>query len=128
MDSTTTHPTTPVDETGTIPVISEYIGVRPGYCGGEPHILGHRIKVRHVAVWHEEMAMSPAEIAATYPTITLAQVHAALAYYYDHQDEIRAAIAEEDRFVEELKAKSGPSLLQERLRQRNASDHTVPSR
>ena len=36
------------------PVITEYIGVRPGYCGGEPHILGHRIKVRHVAVWHEE--------------------------------------------------------------------------
>jgi len=57
MDSAPTHPTTPVDETGTIPVISEYIGVRPGYSGGEPHILGHRIKVRHVAVWHEEMAM-----------------------------------------------------------------------
>jgi len=72
--------------------------------------------------------MSPAEIAVTYPTITRAQVHAALAYYYGHQDEIRAAIAEEDRFVEELMAKSGPSLLQERLRQRNASDHTVPSR
>jgi uncharacterized protein (DUF433 family) len=115
MNSTTTHPTTPADESGIIPVISEYIGIRPGFCGGEPHILGHRIKVRHVAVWHEEMGMSPAEIVATHPTITLAQVHAALAYYYDHQDEIRAAIAEEDRFVEELKARSGPSLLQERL-------------
>jgi uncharacterized protein (DUF433 family) len=108
-------------------VISEYIGIRPGYCGGEPHILGHRIKVRHVAVWHEEMGMSPAEIAATYPTITLAQVHAALAYYYDHRDEIQAAIAEEDRFVEELKAKSGPSLVQEKLRQRNASNDSLPS-
>ena len=88
----------------------------------EPYILGHRIKVRHVAVWHEQMGMSPAQIAATYPTITLDQVHAALAYYYDHRDEIQAAIAEEERFVEELKAKSGPSLLQERLRQRNASN------
>jgi uncharacterized protein (DUF433 family) len=103
-------------------VISESIGIRPGYCGGEPHILGHRITVKHVAVWHEQMGMSPAEIVATYPTITLAQVHAALAYYYDHRDDIHAAIAEEDRFVEELKAGSGPSLLQERLRQRNGPE------
>jgi len=127
MNSTATHSSSPPAETGIIPVISEYIGVRPGYCGGEPHILGHRIKVRHVAIWHEEMGMSPAEIAATYPTITLSQVHAALAYYYDHGDEIQAVIAEEDRFVEELKAKSGPSLLQERIQQRNASDHTIRS-
>jgi hypothetical protein len=74
------------------------------------------------------MGMTPAEISETYPTITLSQVHAALAYYFDHRDEIRAAIAEEDQFVEELKAKSGPSLLQERIRQRNASEHPIPPR
>jgi Protein of unknown function (DUF433) len=68
-----------------------------------------------VAIWHEQMGMSPEAIAATYPTITLPQVHAALAYYRDHRNEIEAAIAEEDRFVDELKAKSGPSLLQEKL-------------
>jgi uncharacterized protein (DUF433 family) len=128
MESTATHSSSPQDETGIIPVISEYIGIRPGYCGGEPHILGHRIKVRHVAVWHEEMGISAAQIATTYPSITLSQVHAALAYYFDHREEIQAAIAEEDQFVEELKAKSGPSLLQERLRQRkNASNDPVSS-
>jgi uncharacterized protein (DUF433 family) len=78
MESTATHSSSPPAETGFIPVISEYIGVRPGYGGGEPHILGHRIKVRHVAVWHEEMGMSPPQIATTYPTVTRAQVHAAL--------------------------------------------------
>ena len=86
MEPITTHEPEPHGEPTTLPVITEYIGVRPGYCGGEPHILGHRIKVRHVAVWHEQMGMTPTEIAATYPTITLAQVHAALAYYYDHRD------------------------------------------
>ena len=127
MGSTAIQPSSLPDETGAVPVISEYIGVRPGYCGGEPHILGHRIKVRHVAVWHEQMGMSPAEIVATYPTITLAEVHAALAYYYGHRDEIQAAIAEEARFVDELKAQSGPSLLQEKIRQRNASNDPLPS-
>jgi uncharacterized protein (DUF433 family) len=115
------------DTTGHVPVIAEHIGIRPGYCGGEPHILGHRIKVRHVAVWHEQGGMSPAAIAAAYPTITLAQVHAALAYYYDHREAIQTAIAEEERFVEEMKARSGPSKLQEKLKARNAKDDSIPS-
>src|SRR5262249_47413301 len=101
---------------GAVPVIREYIGIRPGYCGGKPHILGHRIKVKHVAVWHERMGMSPTEIVEQHPTITLAQVHAALAYYHDHRDEFQAEIAEEDRAFEELKAKQ-PSIL-ENVRQR----------
>jgi uncharacterized protein (DUF433 family) len=109
MEPTSTQPSSLPGEFGTLPVISEKIGVRRGYCGGEPHILGHRIKVRHIAVWHEEGGMSPAEIVATYPTLTLAEVHAALAYYYDHRDEIQAAIAEEESFIQELKSKSGPS-------------------
>jgi len=109
------------------PVISEYIGTRPGYCGGHPHILGHRIKVKHVAVWHEQTGMTPTEIVTTYPTITLAQVHAALAYYYDHRDEIQAEIEEERRFVEELRA-GQPSIF-EKLRQRNATGRfTNPAR
>jgi uncharacterized protein (DUF433 family) len=110
-----------------IPVITEKIGVRPGYCDGEPHILGHRIKVRHVAVWHDQQGMSAAEIVATYPSLTLAQVHAALAYYYDHRDEILAAIAEENDFAEKLKSALGPSLMQKKLGQRNAADDSVPS-
>jgi uncharacterized protein (DUF433 family) len=102
------------------PVSREHIAVRPCYCGGEPHIAGHRIKVRHIVVWHERMGMSPAEIVATYPTLTLADVHAALAYYHDHRDEILAAIADEERDVDEQMAKAPPSKLEQLLRQRKA--------
>lgn len=128
MEPTTTRASEPNETPVSFPVITEHIGSRPGYCGGEPHILGHRIKVRHVAVWHERMGMTPTEIAAEHPTITLAQVHAALAYYYDHRDEIRAAIEEEQRFVEDLKAKTAPSKLQTLLeaRKADAPDDTLP--
>jgi uncharacterized protein (DUF433 family) len=112
MKPMTTQTPEPQKEPTTFPVVSEHIGIRPGYCGGEPHILGHRIKVRHVAVWHEQMGMTPTQIAATYPTSTLAQVHAALAYYYNHEDEIRAAIEDERRFVEEMKGKSPKSRVE----------------
>lgn len=110
------------------PFLSEYLAIIPGYCGGEPHILGHRIKVRHVALWHEHHGMSPPEIVRDYPTITLVQVHAALAYYYDHREEIERAIVEADEFVEDLKEKQGASLLQERIarRREDAADDPIP--
>ena len=113
METTTTSVQNAPEPAATpLPTVSEYIGIRPGYCGGKPHILGHRIKVKHVAVWHEQMGMTPTEIVATYPTITLAQVHAALSYYYDHRDEIQAEMEEENRLYEELKAK-GVEFMQE---------------
>ena len=93
----------------------------PGVCDGKPRIDGHRITVEHIAAWHEQMERTPAEFVATHPTVTLAQVHAALAYYYDHKQEIDADIEEGKRFVEELKALSPPLLAQkiEELRAKN---------
>jgi uncharacterized protein (DUF433 family) len=125
MGPTAIQPPGPTDPAETIPVIREHIGIRPGFCGGKPHILGHRIKVKHVAVWHEQMGMTPTEIVASYPAITLAQVHAALAYYYDHRDEIQAEIEEERRFVEQQRA-GAPSIF-EKVRLRNAPDNPLPS-
>jgi uncharacterized protein (DUF433 family) len=100
----------------------------PGVCGGKPRIEGHRIKVEHIAVCYERMGMSPDEIVTSHPTISLAQVHAALAYYYEHKQEIDADIEEGKRFVEELKAKSPPSKLQKLLKARkaNGSDDSLP--
>jgi uncharacterized protein (DUF433 family) len=100
----------------------------PGTCGGKPRIDGHRIKVAHIAICHERMGMSADEIVTGHPTITLAQVHSALAYYYEHKDEIDAEIEEGERFVEELKAKSPPSKLQKLLEARmaNGSDDSLP--
>src|SRR5271167_2718495 len=99
----------------TIPVVGEYIAVKPGFCGGKAHIIGHRIKVQHIAVWRERMGMTPEEIVVTYPSLSLPAVFAALAYYHSHRVEIDADIEADARFVEEMKAKAGLSKLQEKL-------------
>jgi uncharacterized protein (DUF433 family) len=110
--STTPESTQPA---GIVPVIGEYIAVKPGYCGGKPHIAGQRVKVQHVAVWHERKGMTAEEIVATYPSLSLPAVYAALAYYHSHRAEIDADIEVDARFVAEMKAKAGPSKLQEKL-------------
>lgn len=75
------------------------IGVRNGshmpishneVLGGEPHIEGTRVGVRHVVALAIDGGQSPAYVAEQFD-ITLAQVHEALAYYYTNPDEVRAA-------------------------------------
>src|SRR5207302_1055349 len=70
-----------------------YIVRTPGCLGGKPRIDGRRISVQHIAIDYEDLRMTPDEICDAYEGLTLAEVHAALSYYYDHLDEIRADIA-----------------------------------
>jgi uncharacterized protein (DUF433 family) len=98
----------------------------PGTCGGRPRIDGHRITVEDVAIWHERIGMSPDEIVSAYPTITLSDVHAALAYYFENRERIDADIEEGRRFAEEMRTKAGPSRLQEILKARKAHASNDP--
>jgi uncharacterized protein (DUF433 family) len=126
MATHSTPPMTTSSET-VVPVIAEHIVKTPGVCSGEPRVAGTRIKVKHIYLWHERMGMTPAQIVAEYPQLTRAAVHAALAYYWGHQDEIHRDMEEEEKLVAELKAKTGPSRLQERLAESNATDDSVSS-
>lgn len=98
----------------TTPLQSVHIEVTPGVCGGRPRIAGHRIRVQDIVLWHERLAYSPDEIVSEHPDITLADVHAALAYYHDHRDEIRQAI-EQDRQTAETMRQQLPSKLARKL-------------
>ncbi len=102
-------------------VISNHIEITPGVCGGKPRIAGHRIRVQDVVIWHEKMGLSPDEIVFHHPSINLADVYAALAYYHDNREEIRRQIKESEDFVRELQAKN-PSKLQQKLKGRNVTN------
>jgi len=107
------------------PLIAEHIEITPGVCGGKPRIVGHRITVQNVVLWHERGGLSPDEIVSRHPGLTLADVYAALTYYHDHRDEIRAQIQADEEFADRLRAASS-SPLQEKLRRKDAPDDSVP--
>ena len=104
----------------------EHIEITPGVCGGKPRIAGHRITVQNIVVWHEQMGMSVAEIARTYPGITPADVHAALVYYHDHREAIQQQMKADEAFVAEMRAKTPPSRLEQVLAERDAKNDPVP--
>jgi len=81
----------------------------PDICGGKPRIAGHRITVQNIAIWHDRLGWSADEIASEYD-LELADIYAALAYYFAHREEINQSIREGKAFVEEMRRKT-PSKL-----------------
>ena len=75
----------------------------PGTCGGRPRIAGHRITVHNIVI-DFQAGMTPEAIVSERPQLTLAQVYAALAYYYANKETIEAEIAAEDALCDRLEA------------------------
>ena len=91
-----------------------HIESRLGKCGGKPCIVGSRIRVQDIYVWHEIQGRSPVDIVGEYPELSLADVHAAIAYYFDNREQIERDIADENAAYETLKASSPSKVTQRR--------------
>jgi uncharacterized protein (DUF433 family) len=67
-----------------------------GVMGGQPRIEGHRISVLQLVEWIHEEGMDP-ETVATEFDLKLADIHRALAYYYDNIDEMSTRREQRER-------------------------------
>jgi uncharacterized protein (DUF433 family) len=92
------------------------IELRPNR-SGKPRafIGGTRVRVQDIYGLAEVQGKSPDEIVAALPHLSLFQVHSALAYYFQHRDEILHEIREDDDFVSAMREKLGPGPLASKL-------------
>ena len=98
--------------------VDNHIEYNSNVRSGKPRIAGTRIAVSDIILMHLRLGQSLEEIAGKYE-LSLAAVHAAMAYYYDHQAEVDRSL-EEDRAFAEAFQRNNPSLLHEKL---NALSH-----
>jgi uncharacterized protein (DUF433 family) len=94
-------------------VSKEHITKTPGVCGGRACVAGSRVRVMDVVGLHERSGLSPDEIVDQFPSITLADVYAALAYYFDHKDEIDGDFRDAREIADRLRAQF-PTLREKR--------------
>jgi uncharacterized protein (DUF433 family) len=92
-----------------------HIEIVEGAMGPKPVIAGRNIIVHSIVAMHV-MNHTPIEWIAENYDLSLAQIHAALAYYYDHQEQIDREIEEGDRLTVEHGTPADELL--ERMRQR----------
>ena len=74
------------------------------------------VKVIEVALDEVAYKWTPEAIHIQHPHLSLAQIHAALAYYYDHKAEFDAEIERQEREYEALRAQSLNSPVRQKLR------------
>ena len=85
-----------------------YIVRKSGVCGGSPIIDGTRITVRLIAQL-VKAGSSAEEILASYPHLSLAQIHDAISYFFDHKEEIEQDI--EDNKIKNILKKYNLRLI-----------------
>ena len=78
----------------------------PKVRGGRPKIAGTGLTVSRIATCYK-LGMTPEEIALEYPHLTLAQVHAALAYYHVNREEIEDDLTQEASAALQLEQQLG---------------------
>ena len=88
-------------------VSQEHVTKTPGVCGGKACIADTRVRVLDVVV-RDRDGMSPSEIAAVWDHITLADVHAALAYALDHAEDVAAEFRREQELADKYRP-TGPT-------------------
>lgn len=99
----------------------------PGVRGGRPRLDGRRITVADVVVWHERQGLGPDEIVDQHPGVTLSDVYAALAYYFENRERIDADIRRDEQAVDAIRD-GRPSLLETlRRRKSDAPGDPLPS-
>src|SRR5688500_12289674 len=86
----------------------QHIELRPNR-SGQPraYIVGTRVRVQDVYAMAELRGLSPDEIVRSLPHLSLVQVHAALAYYFEHRDSILDEVRQDQEFVRHFRAMSG---------------------
>ena len=93
--------------------LDKLIEISPGVSGGKPRIAGRRITVQNIAIWHERMGLSSDQIALDYD-LRLAEVYAALAYYFEHRAEIDQSIHDGQALAEAVR-QAAPSQVKAKL-------------
>ena len=81
-----------------------------------PVLTGTRIKVVEVVLDHLAHGSDADEIQRQFPFLSLGQIHCALGYYYDHQDEVDQDIAKRLQKVDEIQSRLGHSALAKKLK------------
>jgi uncharacterized protein (DUF433 family) len=81
-----------------------------------PRIKGTKTKIVELAAEHLAHGYSPEEVCLQHPYLSLGQVHSAMSYYWDHEDEINADLERRRKKVEALKASTPTPPIVEKLR------------
>jgi len=95
--------------------LADFIEKTPAFAEANRALPARASRSSTSSFWVERMGMSPAQVVAEYPHLTMAQVHAALAYYWSHDEEIQRDIESEEKAGRGAKGPGAAVKIQEKV-------------
>ncbi len=81
-----------------------------------PIVAGTTMKIVELVAERTAYGWSPEELHFQHPYLTLGQIYSALAYYWDHVEELDNDLERRLQYVEQMRQTAGPSSLTARLK------------
>lgn len=81
-----------------------------------PLVVGTTTKVIEIVLDKIAYGWSAEEIHNQHPHLSLGQIHSALAYYWDHKEELDASMERRFEYAEELRKHAAATPFQEKLK------------
>ena len=88
--------------------------------GRVPRLADTTMKVVELVTAQQAHGWSPEELVFQFPYLTLGQVHSALAYYWDHQEELDREVARSLALADDLRGRTPAAPVLARLRAHRA--------
>ena len=105
------------------PTVTQHIELRKNRRGEErPFIAGTRVRVQDIVSDHERHGMTAEEIAREFPHISLAQVHSALSFYFEHREEICSQMRDDANYVDSIR-----NGIENKVQGTDADSDSIPS-
>ncbi|MEQ8847263.1 DUF433 domain-containing protein [Botrimarina sp.] len=95
-------------------LLAPHVDSHPDKCGGKPCVAGTRVRVWDVAHHIERLGETPDEVIQAFPRLSLADVYGAMAYYWDHRDEIEERMRRDHEEALRFQREAGPGPLEQR--------------
>ncbi len=109
------------------PAVTQHIAMMPNAVHGEKAVIaGTRIRVIDVYYWHMSQGKTPQQIVEEFPHLTLADVYAAMAYYWDNEQQLQEQMRRGEEVADEMR-KIYPPKLPDAIKRRNAGGDSVSS-
>ena len=103
--------------------VATHVDVRKNQAGQDrAFVMGTRTRVQDIYALSEIHGLTPDQIVEQLPHLTLGQVHAALAYYFDHREQIQNELREDEQFIDLMRRQTGPGPLEQRLNAARGDD------
>ena len=85
---------------------NSYVDIRQNRDGQDrPYLVGTRVRVQDIVIYHERQGMSVEEIVLALPHLTHSQVFAAMAFFHEDRDAIWRCIRDDEACAESMREK-----------------------